>query len=87
MKDRFSTQAEISIHRGQGPRPIVEIQVPAGTTLEASRKLESLVYEKLAPELLRMGPCPNCRSGLDVFVKERFEDLIRVDLETFNVVR
>ena len=87
MKERLSTQAEISVHRGHGPRPIVEIQVPPGTTLEASRKLESLVFEKLAPELLRRGPCPNCRSGLDVFIKERFEDIVRVDLETFNVTR
>ena len=80
-------QAEILIHKTQGARPIVELQVPPGTTLDVSRKLESLVYEKIAPEVLRLGPCPNCRSGLDIFIKERFEDVMRVDLESFEIIR
>jgi hypothetical protein len=79
--------AHILVHQGKGARPIVELQVPAGTTLEVSRKLESLIYEKIAPDILRLGPCPNCRSGLDLFIKERFEDVIRVDLESFKVMR
>jgi hypothetical protein len=80
-------QAEILIHKDKAARPVVEIQVPAGTSLEASHKLESLVYEQIAPEILRLGPCPNCRSGLDIFIKERFEDVMRVDLETFEIMR
>jgi hypothetical protein len=80
-------EAQILVHKGQGTRPIVELQVPAGTTLEVSRKLESFIYEKVAPDILRLGPCSGCRSGLDLFVKERFEDVIRVDLESFEVIR
>lgn len=80
-------QAEVFIHKDKSARPIVEIQVPAGTTLEVSHKLESLVYEQIAPEMLRLGPCPNCRSGLDIFIKERFDDVMRVDLDTFEIMR
>jgi hypothetical protein len=83
----FADEAHIFIHNEKGPRPIVEVQVPAGTGLDVSRKLESLVFEKLAPEILRLGPCPNCRSGLDFFVKERFENVLRVNLSTMDVLR
>ena len=83
----FADEAHIFIHKEKGPRPIVEVQVPAGTALDVSRKLESMVYEKLAPEILQLGPCPNCRSGLDLFVKERFEEVLRVNLATMDVVR
>ncbi len=78
-------EAQVLVHQGKGVRPIVEVQVPAGTTLDVSRKLEDLVYQRVAPEVLRLGPCPGCRSGLDLFVKERFEEVMRVDLETFEV--
>ena len=87
MVARGGREAQILIHQSQGPRPIVEIQVPAGTTLDVSRKLEDLVFERIGPELLRLGPCPGCRSGLDMFIKERFEDVIRVDLESFDIIR
>ncbi len=87
MAGKAAAEAQILVHRSDGPRPIVEIQVPHGTTLAVSRKLEDLVFTKLAPEILRMGPCPNCRSGLDLFIKERFEEVLRVDLETFDVQR
>jgi hypothetical protein len=80
-------EAQILVHHGSGVRPVVEVQVPAGTTLEVSRKLEDLVYDRIAPEILRLGPCPNCRSGLDLFIKERFENILRVDLDTFEVTR
>ena len=80
-------EAHIFIHHEKGVRPIVEVQVPAGTTLDVSRKLESLIYERIAPEILRLGPCPNCRSGLDLFVKERFENVVRVDLESYEIIR
>lgn len=80
-----SREAQVFFHQQKGARPIVELQVPAGTSLDVTRKLEDLVYEKIAPEILRMGPCPNCRSGLDLFVKERFENVVRVDLNTYNI--
>ena len=86
-KKQIGRQAEIFVHKAEGARPYVELQVPAGTSLEVSRKLESLIFEKIAPEMLRLGPCPNCRSGIDFYIKERFEDVVRVDLETFQVIR
>jgi hypothetical protein len=87
MATRGGSEAQILIHQAQGPRPIVEIQVPAGTPLDVSRKLEDLVYARIAPDALKLGPCPGCRSGLDLFIKERFEDVIRVDLESFEIIR
>jgi len=83
----MKNEAQILIHNQGSARPIVEIQVPAGTTLDATRKLESLIYEKIAPEILRLGPCPNCRSGLDLFIKERFENVLRVDMDSFEILR
>ncbi len=87
MRQLSDKQAEIFIHQKEGARPIVEVQVPAGTTLEVSRKLESLIYEKIGPEVLNIAACPNCRSGLDIFIKERFEEVMRVDLGSFEVMR
>ncbi len=83
----MAREAQIFIHQGKGVRPIVEVQVPAGTTLDVSRKIEDMVYQRIAPEMLQLGPCPNCRSGLDLFIKERFEDVLRVDLESFELLR
>lgn len=83
----FREEAHIFVHEGKGTRPIVEVQVPAGTSLEVSHKLESLIYERIVPEVLGLGSCPNCRSGLDLFIKERFENVLRVDLSRMDIVR
>lgn len=83
-----SKHAEIFLRRDEETaRPTVEINVPSGTTLEESRKLENLIYEQLAPEILGIGPCANCRSGVDILIKEKFEDIIRINLESFEVLR
>jgi hypothetical protein len=79
----MDTEAQILVHEGKG-RPIVELQVPAGTSLEVSRKLEDLVYERVLPDVLGMAPHPGCRSGVDLLIKERYERVMRVDLDSFE---
>lgn len=87
MTEALPRDAILKFHQVKGGQARVEIEVPSGTTLEASQKLEAMIYAKIAPEILNIAACANCRSGLDVIVRERFEDIIRVDLESFKVMR
>jgi hypothetical protein len=87
MADGSDNAATLTFHSARGAQPRVEVLVPKGTTLEVSRKLESLIYEKIGPEILNIAACSNCRSGLDILVRERFDDVIRVDLDSFKVTR
>jgi len=87
MAKALPGDAVLKFQQVRGGQARVEIEVPAGTTLEASQKLEALIYAEIAPEILNIAACSNCRSGLDVIVRERFEDIIRVDLGSFKVQR
>ena len=69
-------EAEITFSRNTGARPIAEVWVPSGTTLDVSNKLESIIYERLAPRILDLAPCGNCRSGMDIIIRERFDDVL-----------
>ena len=87
MTKAIPGDATLKFHHVKGGQARVEIEVPSGTTLEASQKLEALIYAEIAPEILNIAACSNCRSGLDVIVRERFEDIVRVDLGSFKVTR
>ena len=82
----FAEKAHIFIHKEKGPRPIVEVQVPAGTGLDVSRKLESM-NEAARP---RFCGCParTAAPWLRPLVKERFEDgLCGSTSSTMDIVR
>lgn len=81
----MDNEATIMVRQDRGARPVVEVELPAGTSLEVSRRVEDLVYQEIAPKWLNLGACPGCRSGLDLYMKERFDPVIRVDLGSFQI--
>ncbi len=78
---KIKNHADIIIKKGKGGKPKVEVVVPKGTPLKVSQELERQVYAEI-PERLGLGKCPNCRSGIDMFIRERFGDVLRVNLDS-----
>jgi hypothetical protein len=48
--------------------------------------LHDFLSKKLISKLSPRG-CQTCNSGVDIFIHERFEDVINVNLETFEIQR
>jgi hypothetical protein len=48
--------------------------------------LHDFLSKKLISKLSPRG-CQACNSGVDIFIHERFEDVINVNLETFEIQR
>jgi hypothetical protein len=46
------------------------------------RESDGLTYDRTASETVGLMPCSSCRSGMDGFVRDQFEEILRVDLET-----
>lgn len=69
-----------------GPRPRIDVSVPFGTTLAETFKLHEVLSKDLISKLSPRG-CETCNSGVDIFIHERFDDVIQVDLESMKVLR
>lgn len=82
MADRT---AEIRMSK-DGPRPVVELTVPFGTKLAETMKLHELLSRDVISKLSPRG-CEACNSGVDILIRERFENVLFVDLDTMKVVR
>lgn len=70
----------------EGPRPRIEIAVPVGVTLAETFKLHDILSKDLISQLSPQG-CLTCNSGVDIWIHQTFEDLIKVDLNTMQVIR
>jgi hypothetical protein len=70
----------------EGIRPRLEMTVPYGTTLAETFKLHDFLSKDLISKLSPRG-CLQCNSGVDIWIHEAFEDVIRVDLDTLRPVR
>lgn len=77
--------AEIRFSK-EGPRPRIEVSVPFGTTLAETVKLHELISKDLISKISPRG-CTMCNSGVDIWIHEVFEDVIRVDLQSLKVMR
>jgi hypothetical protein len=77
--------AEVQISR-EGAMPVVEVSVPHGTRLVDLVKLNDLISREINPKVSPRG-CGPCLSGLDFRIRERFEEVIRVDLEAMQIIR
>lgn len=77
--------AEIRISK-EGPRPRVEVMVPFGTTLAQTFKLHDVLSKEVISKLSPRG-CLSCNSGVDIWIHEVFDDVIRVDLESMKILR
>lgn len=81
-----SKTASIS-YSGKGTgRPRIEVEVPFGTTLADTFRLHDFLSKELISKLSPRG-CEACNSGVDIFIHERFEDVINVNLETLEIQR
>jgi hypothetical protein len=69
-----------------GPRPMIDVAVPFGTTLAQTVRLSDFLSKEVISKISPRG-CTQCNSGVDIWIHERFEDVIRVDLESMKVIR
>jgi hypothetical protein len=64
---------------GPSGRPLVEISTPAGTRLVDLLKSLEYVATEILPKLSPVG-CAPCTSGVDLHIREQFEEIVRVDI-------
>ena len=76
--------AEIFISR-EGAMPVVELVIPHGTKLTELVRLQELISNEINPKISPRG-CQTCLSGLDFRIRERFEEVIRVDLDAMRII-
>jgi hypothetical protein len=69
-----------------GPRPQIQVAVPYGTTLADTFKLQEVLSKEVISKLSPRG-CTQCNSGVDIWIYEQFENVLRVDLETMKIAR
>jgi hypothetical protein len=71
-------QAEIYFSR-QGVVPSVEIVVPYGTTLGQVAALHQVISKEAISKISPRG-CAQCTSGVHLTIREKLEEVIRVEL-------
>jgi hypothetical protein len=69
----------------EGPIPVVELVVPHGTRLTDLFKTLETISRELTPKISPRG-CNQCTSGDHLVIRERFEQVIQVDLESGKIV-
>jgi hypothetical protein len=75
-------QAEIHFTK-EGVRPQVEVVVPQGTLSKDLVRIHEIIDNDLIP---RLTGCGGCYSGLDLIVRNRLDQVIRVDLESGQII-
>ncbi|WP_142684719.1 hypothetical protein [Chitinophaga polysaccharea] len=68
------------IHYGDDGR--VDVAVPKGTKLEEITKLQSMVIKQINPR-----GCQACLSGVHFNIREKLEQVIKVDLDKMAVIK
>jgi hypothetical protein len=69
----------------EGPQPLVEMSVPHGTLLQDVLKAQEVLSRELFPEISPRG-CLPCISGLHFVIRERFEEVIQIDLDAGEII-
>lgn len=65
---------------GATGRPVAEVYVTPGTSLGDLGKVMEKVYgDKLIAKAAGLKFCPGCYSGLDILIKEKFQQQIEVE--------
>ena len=62
----------------------LELVVPSGTKLKDLARFEEVIFKDIVNRLPR--GCQACLSGEPLFIRERLENVIRVDLESGKVL-
>jgi len=63
----------------------LEVSLPPGSKFEDFPALSKKLFSEDLLKRLKMG-CPGCHSGIPIFIKERYENIVHVDLNTMEVV-
>ena len=71
------------VKKGPGGRPAAEVLVPANTPLNAVAGLVQKHVTRNADVLRKLGlsACPACISGFDIWIRYRYDDMLRIDLK------
>jgi hypothetical protein len=86
MEAARSNIAEVNYTKeGPGGQPAVELLVPFGTRLVDTLKVQEMLARELLPQLSPRG-CLPCHSGVQFIIRERFEEIMRVDLDGGEVI-
>ena len=85
--EKASTKQFAEVHFSkEGLFPIVEVTLPYKMRLIDTLKLQDLLSRELIPGISPRG-CLPCISGAHLIIRERFENVIRVDLEAMQIVK
>lgn len=71
-------QAEIYFSK-KGDFPTVEVLVPHGATLAQVAALHDVISKEAIAKISPRG-CAQCTSGVHLFIREKLEEVIRVEL-------
>lgn len=69
-----------------GPRPTIEVVVPYGTKLAETVKLHDFLSREIIGKLSPRG-CDTCNSGVNIYIRERYNHVITVDLDNLTEIR
>jgi len=76
--------AEIQFSK-DAPTPSIEVSVPHGTTFREVTKLQEMISKDLITKISPRG-CQACLSGFHFTIRERLENVIKVDLASLKVI-
>lgn len=71
------------VKKGPNGRPAAEVLVPASTSFGDVAGLVQKHVTRNADVLRKLGlkACPACISGFDIWIRHRYDDMLRVDLK------
>jgi hypothetical protein len=80
----MSRVANVEINKDRlGAR--LSVAVPSGTTLAEAVKLHEVLSSDVLSKVSPRG-CLPCLSGVDIFIHEQWEEILKVDLDTMKVI-
>jgi hypothetical protein len=82
--EKSKATAEIQFTKS-GPVPVVQLTVPFGTKLTDITSVLQTISARINPGISPRG-CNTCTSGNHLIIQEQFENVVRVNLETGQVV-
>ena len=78
--------ADVQLTRsGPNGRPVAELLVADGTPLEGLVLAQKVIFRDLLTKV-GLKACEGCRSGLDLIIRQRYDDVTRIDLKGGKVV-
>lgn len=74
------------LYSNSGPQPMVELTVPHGTRTPSLIKALETLSKEILPKIGLRG-CGSCISGSHLTIREKLENVVRIDLEGGQIIR